>query len=662
MQKPTLLTDALAYSQQFNLSVLPTEIKSKRPTVKSWSPFQKKIATELQIKKMFSRNGRGGIAGIGGAVSGNLECIDFDEKAASFDAWRSIVEKDEPELIKKLVIQKTQNGGIHVIYRCESAIPGASKLAKSSDEKILIETRGEGNYFLMAPTPGYELLQGDFSNIPVITKEQRDSLNRVARLLNEWIDPAVIYNGPPKGRTNGLRPGDVYNERQSISELIEAAGWIKIKSDGRGDLYRRPGKNNSYSARIFDDRILYNFSSNATPFEPDKAYTPFSVYTFLNHDGDFSAAAKELRRQGYGDQTETPAESPQPSEIKIISLSDIEAKEFEDKPLIDEFLDEREGLGIIAPGGLGKSLMANEIALSCAVAKELFDLFEIREPFNTLIVQSENTMKATNLRLRGLLAAKPELKAGAGKVFMASVNNDVRLTGALTNNDFQKKLVDLCHAAEARVLALDPLISYHDADENDNSQMRKALDCLTAVMDAAKVATIITHHTGKSKTAKSGRGASAIFDWLANLLVLEKVEGSQDTILVKHEKARNFALKPPFYLKRVNFGFYRTDWIVGNRENIKKAIATLQRLDGVAESKMAFVRAFVDDHNLKSTTARNAIDAAHKSGVFKLRAGKGQATCYEFNTENIEKGYLNDVIEAAKSVFDGQGCRGVQEK
>src|SRR5690606_31760878 len=46
--------------------------------------------------------------------------------------------------------------------------------------------------------------------------------------------------------------------------------------------------------------VFYMFSANAAPFEPNRAYSPFAVYTLLNHGGDFEAAAGALRAEGYG--------------------------------------------------------------------------------------------------------------------------------------------------------------------------------------------------------------------------------------------------------------------------------------------------------------------------------------------------------------------------
>ena len=45
-------------------------------------------------------------------------------------------------------------------------------------------------------------------------------------------------------------------------------------------------------------------SGNASPFESEKRYSKFAVYTLLEHLGDFSAAARALSAEGYGEPTE----------------------------------------------------------------------------------------------------------------------------------------------------------------------------------------------------------------------------------------------------------------------------------------------------------------------------------------------------------------------
>ena len=49
--------------------------------------------------------------------------------------------------------------------------------------------------------------------------------------------------------------------------------------------------------------------------------------------------------------------------------------------------------------------------------------------------------------------------------------DDCSFTGSLKDKDFQKFLIDSLLSIEAGNLILDPLISYHGEDENDNADM-----------------------------------------------------------------------------------------------------------------------------------------------------------------------------------------------
>lgn len=387
---------------------------------------------------------------------------------------------------------------------------------------------------------------------------------------------------------------------------------------------------------------------------------------FLNNMYD---PAKPWNQNGYGEtdafyhRKKNATEKQPPQQVKLITLEAIEAQEFDDNPLIDGLLDERESLVLPGPSGVGKSLALVQIGLSGAnpPAQGLWGLFDICERFKTVIIQAENTKKATNKRLRGLFDANPEMRTAAANVFMPEIKGDVRLAGELTNKDFQKMLIENCQSVDARLLILDPLISYHEAEENDNTAMRKTLDCLTYVMDTANVACIVAHHVAKAKTSStvfSGRGASAIGDWASNVLVFEKVEGAPNTIRVVHEKSRNFATQAPFFLERKNFRFYHVDGILRNRESVKRAIETLNRLGGEVGSKAKFAKAMIDEHNISRTTANRAIDAGHEAGCFKLFSGTGTATGYKFN-KAFKSDFLDEVIQAAKKHLKAKGARGV---
>ena len=85
--------------------------------------------------------------------------------------------------------------------------------------------------------------------------------------------------------------------------MLERHGWTHVGGSKGNEHWRRPGKADGMSATFSPShRTLYVFSSNAPPFEPDRAYTPFSIFTMLEHGGDYHAAASALAALGMGSE------------------------------------------------------------------------------------------------------------------------------------------------------------------------------------------------------------------------------------------------------------------------------------------------------------------------------------------------------------------------
>lgn len=239
-----------------------------------------------------------GIGIICGKVSGNLECIDFDNSFGDigkiFNAFLEI--EDVREITRKYSFpaQLTKRKGFHLLYRCEINEGNqklASRLNNDGKKEVLIETRGEGGYFCVEPTPGYKVFKNDILNPPVITAEERMILLSACRSFNEVF---TTYKKAESEETD--RPGDIYNKSaESLDDMKRALkdnGWIELKEN----TWRRPGKDKGISATLGKAHpgIFYNFSSNGHPFENDHGYTAFQVVGLLKYNGDFKGFAKEL--------------------------------------------------------------------------------------------------------------------------------------------------------------------------------------------------------------------------------------------------------------------------------------------------------------------------------------------------------------------------------
>jgi len=206
------MQDAAKRYLSAGLCVLPAYAKQKRPALRSWKKYQSRLPTEEEIDAWFA-NGHDGLCLLTGTPSGNLELFDFDQGGEWFEPWSRKVETAVPGLLDRLVVETSQSGGWHIVYRCEGTIGGNTKLAQRKGEDgrpvTLIETRGDGGLFLCAPTPGYELVQGDLAAPPVLTEADRATLLTVAWELNEYSpdsgpsSPTLAHVGPggsPGGR------------------------------------------------------------------------------------------------------------------------------------------------------------------------------------------------------------------------------------------------------------------------------------------------------------------------------------------------------------------------------------------------------------------------------------------------------------------------------
>jgi hypothetical protein len=101
----------------------------------------------------------------------------------------------------------------------------------------------------------------------------------------------------------GISTADDYAAKVDWSEILEAHDWKLDRELPDGERrWTRSGKNAGTSASTGHKGrdVLHNFSGNAAPFQGGRTYTKFRSFAVLNHNGDMSAAAKQLYQQGFG--------------------------------------------------------------------------------------------------------------------------------------------------------------------------------------------------------------------------------------------------------------------------------------------------------------------------------------------------------------------------
>lgn len=309
-----------------NLSCIPC--KDKIPAIGSWKPYQ---TCSVDPKTAETWLGYTQVALICGTVSGGLICIDFDPKNGDkYLDWCAIVGSQNSELLQKLVVETTPSGGYHVIFRSTTKL-GNLKLAKNADGKATIETRGEGGYFVCTPSPGYKLHFSNFSNIHTLNDVDTETLIYAAKSFNEQVAETESKTTDNQNTSyTGLTPFDDFNSRCNPIDVLTAHGW-KVVFSSNGVVYlQRPGKTERGISATWNKipNRFYVFSTS-TNFETEHIYKASAVYAILEHNGDFSAAAKALYAKGFGKvEKQEPAkiEGKKETIAAIIQPEDIYSK------------------------------------------------------------------------------------------------------------------------------------------------------------------------------------------------------------------------------------------------------------------------------------------------------------------------------------------------
>ena len=565
-----MVTPALR-ARASGLSILPIMPGSKRPAwdvlplvpdpqsqelEHKWEPFQTRIAGEDEIQKMFARGQW--LAVICGTVSQNLELMDFDipDKAELPEGKQGVARAYKPflelvkyhereELIRRLVIVRTKSGGIHLLYKCQAQPEGNQKLASTlykNRPAALIETRGEGGYFVTSPTPGYEVLSGSLEAIPTITEEEREFLLRAARSLNEIDEPDE--DRPEKRSPIAGRPGDDFNARATWDDILAPHGWTAAgKTAGNRRTWVRPGKQRkdgiSATTGTGPD-LMVVFSVNAAPLEA-RAYTKFQVYTLLEHHGDWMFAAQVLRSQGYGGPKpkthsaqiiELPhAKQPAPGE-----LDDLEEFGDDFEPVTMEFywnpyLPKGKNVLLDADGGVGKTSLA--LGCSAMFSNGITPISgEVCDPLRTLYLHRGEDQSDE---------LETVYRANGGKQGMIRY---YRKHDLFFNAEGLERVHGWITAGKFSIVIVDALFYFLPTDfesTNDNLLAQRVIQGLNEVADDTKATFWNQRHTTKGTVAKAaehlGMGSVAFRNSHRGQLVARFHPTQRGVIIVEDKKA-----------------------------------------------------------------------------------------------------------------------------
>jgi hypothetical protein len=319
------------------------------------------LMPRLTVDEMAAIIRQGRADGIGifcGAGSGGLEMVEVEGRARGLlvkvrDAADRLGVRHLLDRLSHGCVSESGSLGLHFPLRVsDGPAAGSQPLARRPDPdspngvKVLAETRGQGGWFVAAPSAGrthksgraYRIVRGGPATIPTFTAAERDLIYQCFRAIDEMPQQQVDAkpSRPARQRRDGepLTPAEDFNQRATWDGILVPKGWTKygqqkqraLEGGGTDPVQEwskpnRPGA--KHAVTTGSTLCCWSTSASLPPFKQptergskgENILSKFAVYAYLNHlkdDGkpDWQAATVALRDQGYGEDDELDGVRP----------------------------------------------------------------------------------------------------------------------------------------------------------------------------------------------------------------------------------------------------------------------------------------------------------------------------------------------------------------
>lgn len=261
----------------------------------TWQPYMTVQATPSEIATWIRSGAQLAIA----TGYNSLTIMDFDE-ADFYEAFTTTL----GPVVKLFPIQRTGGGGYQLAFRSPQPEPN-QKLAfipdgtKFDGRSIAIETRGLHGYAIVYPSihPSgnqYQLLQGDFAHIPMISQAVADYLLDTARSLcqapytTQQLD-AMAQASQPRSTQPITGPSviEAFKQTYSLEHVMSGAGYQYC----HGYRWSPPGAPRSRDSVIAHNQRAFHFDSDY-PLCDGKPKDAFDIWAYYEHYGNIQSAVR----------------------------------------------------------------------------------------------------------------------------------------------------------------------------------------------------------------------------------------------------------------------------------------------------------------------------------------------------------------------------------
>ena len=169
--------------------------------------------------------------------------------------------------------------------------------------------------------------------------------------------------------------------------------------------------------------------------------------------------------------------------------------------IMHRLLLRNEAAVLAGPGGVGKSGFSLALAAHGAAGRS-FAGFTVNRPFKTIVYNLEDSRHEMEARLYAACAVYDLDPREIEKHVLLWPGRELRFR--LMNRDHSFAMADIQELARLTkregfdAMVLDPLVSLHHEEENDNTAMGEVMDALNGLARLASIAVLALHHTPKA--------------------------------------------------------------------------------------------------------------------------------------------------------------------
>ena len=488
-----------------------------------------------------------------GRISGFF-VIDVDVKHDGIRAWETF--KGDHQLDDfETPVQITPSGGKHVFYK----MPEEGRVKTCTDTLAKgIDTRGDGGYIVACPSPDYRYEIDQAVGEIELQEAPQAILDIVA---NNFVEDTTLTQ-----QFTGAR--DLYRDEiikiNSALEIVDPDGY-KMWWEIGAALHSTKG---NQAFQIWCDwakgSSKYDHNVQVAKWAEYEKREDEPRYSSLDIDYLYAQATKNDWVEVF-DHSDVDFDSFNVTEEEFQAMKNKHAKEsiqsnnelnsFKARTINGSFspkaIPRREWLIhntlmagyinlLVSPGAVGKSMFTLIEAISIATGNDLLNLGQVTQG-NVLIVNNEDDDNEIDRRISAICQYyRINVKSLENRLFIRSgYCNPVIIANEINRSASPsieiENLVNFINKNNIVLLTIDPFVSTHRCNENDNSNIDTVVQYYKHIAGSTGAAIRLVHHTRKMGSEadnhagdiESARGASSLKDAARSCHTLSRMGSSR---------------------------------------------------------------------------------------------------------------------------------------